>query len=102
MIPYFENCPHNETGWCLGCVSELGNKFMKLEKTVNKNISVKIGMIGACFPEDWEEEKIENAEDIIKIILKPYNNCELVKWSWNDVENILYLNYDEIKKEDKR
>ena len=96
-IPYFENCPHNETGWCLDCVSELGRKVLKIENT--KPICVKLGMVGACFPEDWEDETINNAEDIIRIILKPYDNHELVDWSWNDAEDILYINYDEIKRD---
>ena len=31
-VPYFENCPHHEDGWCLECVGNLGRKILDAEE----------------------------------------------------------------------
>lgn len=31
-IPHLMNCPHQEDGWCLDCVADLGNENMRLKQ----------------------------------------------------------------------
>ena len=35
-IPYFENCPHSDEGWCLDCISEFGRKLIDKEDGQDK------------------------------------------------------------------
>lgn len=36
MIPWYENCPHSENGWCLNCVSKLGDKMANLRDFITR------------------------------------------------------------------
>lgn len=33
-VPHLMNCPHNDDGWCLDCVADLGNQSWKLREAL--------------------------------------------------------------------
>jgi len=56
---------------------------------------IKIGMIGAYYPEDWEYKTVNSFNDFINILRSKDNPLEeLIRISWDGIENILCLEYD--------
>lgn len=43
-MPHLMNCPHDESGWCLDCVAELGNEAMDLRKQVSTLKAERAGL----------------------------------------------------------
>lgn len=73
-MPYYENCPHSAEGWCLDCVSELGNEFInqkaqiKMCRELLANFSSYI--ITCRKSNEWMKNFMENLDKEIDNILE--------------------------------
>ncbi len=64
---------------------------------MNEIYHIKIGMVGAYYPEDWEYVEVNSFNDFINLIRRNSKSEEVVRIYWEDIENILCVEFDEKK-----
>lgn len=79
-IPWMMNCPHNEEGWCLPCVVEMGNENARLREYADhleRRARDALGYIRNSMSEHGRSTALELAEACLDAIPPPESRPEI-------------------------